>query len=107
MPDRTIACTLPPAELRSGRTDLLPELAALAGRRTALPNGIRLEFAPTAATLRRIAAVVEQERRCCAFLEFSLRTGRGTGALRLDVTGPEGTVEFLRELLTETRVAIH
>ncbi len=32
MTDRPIACTLTPGELRSGRTDLLPGLAALADR---------------------------------------------------------------------------
>lgn len=99
MTDRPIACTLTPGELRSGRTGLLPGLAELADRQLPLPNGVRLEFAPTAATLRRIGEVVARERRCCGFLDFRVRTGGIPGGLRLDVTGPAGTREFLHELL--------
>ncbi len=98
MTERPIACTLTPGELRSGRSDLLPGLAMLADRLAPLPNGVRLVFAPTAATLRRIGEVIARERRCCRFLDFRVHTGGVPGALRLDVTGPAGTREFLSDL---------
>ena len=105
MSDGPIACTLTPGEIRSGRTDLLPGLADLAVRRAPLPNGVRLVFAPSAATLRRIGEVVAREKRCCGFLDFRVRTGGIPGAIRLDVTGPEGTREFLRDLFEESAPA--
>ena len=98
MTDGPLACTLTPGEIRSGRTDLLPGLAELAVRLAPLPNGVRLVFAPSAATLRRIGEVVAREKRCCGFLDFRVRTGGIPGAIRLDVTGPARTREFLRDL---------
>ena len=100
-----VACTFTPGELRARAADLLPGLASIAGSRAALPNGVRLEFAPRADTLRRIDEVVARERRCCAFLDFRLDTRAPSGALVLDVTGPVGTEAFLAELLGEARGA--
>jgi hypothetical protein len=100
--DPPIACTLTPGELRAGAADLLPGLAASADRRSMLPRGIRLEFAPRAATLRRIGEVIARERRCCRFLSFRLDTRTATGEIALDITGPEGTPDFLVALLGES-----
>jgi hypothetical protein len=99
--DRPIACTLTPGELRAGAADLLLGLAAAAERRAMLPHGIRLEFAPRAATLRRIGEVVARERRCCRFLDFRIDTRVPSGGIALDVTGPEGTRELLTAMLAE------
>jgi hypothetical protein len=104
MTTRPLACTLSPAELRSQRDDLLPGLVATALQRVRLPHGIRLVFGATAKRLRQLYAVQQLEKRCCAFLEFRIDLAPGGGVLTLDVTGPEGTEEFL-ELLLQVRHA--
>ena len=100
-----IACSLSPEQLRASRDELLPGLALHALRRTPLPNGLRLTFDATAARMRHIHTVVERERECCAFLEFSQGLTPGGAWLTLDVTGPEGTAELLADLLEEQAAA--
>lgn len=100
MPATTpIACSLSPEQLRADRHALLPGLAAQALKRTPLPRGMRFTFFPTAARLRQIDDVARRERACCEFLDFRVGVSPGGAHVVLDVTGPEGTAEFLQELL--------
>ena len=99
MTTRPIACTLSPAELRAQRDELLPGLVSTALQRIPLPHGVRLVFGATAKRLRQLYAVEQLEKRCCAFLQFDIGLTPGGGALVLDVTGPEGTKQFLESLL--------
>ena len=99
MTTRPLACTLSSAELRAQRDDLLPGLVATALQRVRLPHGVRLVFGATAKRLRQLYAIEQIEKGCCAFLNFHIALTPGGGALTLDVTGPEGTEEFLESLL--------
>jgi len=93
-----IACTLDPGELAARGEALLPGLLAKARGRESLPRGVRLRFNAGDGVIEEIAKVVAEEHRCCAFLQFDLRVEPGDGAILLDVSGPEGTEEFLRGL---------
>ena len=44
---------------------------------------------------------ISNEKRCCPFLEFTLRIPSNDKPISLLLTGPEGTQEFLREEFTE------
>jgi len=90
-----IACTLTEAELRAGRDELLPGVVASATARRELPDGLRLELAPSSEQLRRVASLIDRERQCCRFLTFRLEVGAEGAPFVLDVTGPPGTREFL------------
>jgi uncharacterized protein DUF3303 len=90
-----IACTLPPGQLAEKGDALLPGLFARARDHEELPDGVRLRFESKDGVLAQIAAVVEAEHRCCAFLRFALHVEPGNGPITLDVTGPQGTKEFL------------
>ena len=94
-PTLPIACTLRPGELAARGDALLPGLFARARAREEIPGGLRLRFDGKEGVLADIAAVVEAEHHCCAFLRFELRVEPGDGPIVLDVTGPEGTREFL------------
>ena len=48
------------------------------------------------------AAVIDAERRCCRFLRFVLIVEPDDGPLWLELTGPEGTEDFLSALLNTT-----
>jgi len=93
-----IACTLTPGDLRTRRAELLPGLVARATTREALPDGWRFVFAAESDTLQAIATVIDSERQCCRFLRFQLTVEPSGGPITLDVTGPEGTREFLETL---------
>ena len=100
-----IACSLSAEQLAARRESLLLGLADHAVQRTALPSGMRLRFAATAARMRQIDAVVRRERECCPFLEFRVGLALGGSSLTLDVTGPEGTADLLAELLDQPLAA--
>ena len=94
-----IACTLSPGDLAARRDALLPGLIAKARGRESLPCGARLRFDAGPGLIEEIAKVIAAEHLCCAFLQFDLRVEPGNGAILLDVTGPEGTEDFLATLL--------
>jgi hypothetical protein len=99
VPDLPIVCTLLPGELNARAMQLLPGLAATATNRLTIDGGWRFEFPATSETLSAIVAMVDAERQCCRFLRFQLTLEPDEGPVRLDVTGPAGTQEFLRVLL--------
>ena len=97
--DLPIACTLTSAEMTAMRDGLLPGLLARAGEKEPVPGGFRWRFAGDAGLVKDAAAVIEAEHRCCRFLRFQLVVEPGDGPVWLEVTGPEGTPEFLSGLL--------
>jgi len=99
MPDLAVACTLTDAELRDRRSGLLAQLTRAAQERTELPDGFGFRFDPSGATLSLLAQVIDLERQCCAFLRFQLTIEPAQGPVWLQITGPEGTKEFLSDLL--------
>jgi hypothetical protein len=67
-----LACTLDPAAIAE-RSELLSDLAAnhlLAATRTSA--ALELRFSSHHSALERIERMVELERRCCPFLQFSI-----------------------------------
>lgn len=98
MRELPIACELTPAEMEERQQGLLPGLLAQAQERTALINGFRWRFAPGSELLAVVAKAIDLERQCCRFLRFELTVEPDAGPVWLEVTGPQGTAEFLEEL---------
>jgi hypothetical protein len=99
MRDLPVACTLSADELSSRRDGLLPGLIAWTIGRVALHDGYRLIFQPAPGLLDEVARVVDAERQCCRFLRFQLVVEQDCAPITLEVTGPEGTKEFLTDLI--------
>jgi hypothetical protein len=81
------------------REGLLPGLLARARARDHVAGGARWQFETRVGLLTEMAAVIEAEHRCCRFLHFVLTVEPGDGPVWLEVTGPEGTEDFLSALL--------
>jgi hypothetical protein len=96
-PDLPIACTLTPEEMRRGREGLLPGILARAEAHEPLADGFRFRFKSEAGLIPALAAMIEAERRCCRFLHFQVAAEPDEGPVWLEVTGPDGTAEFLAE----------
>jgi hypothetical protein len=94
-----IACELTPAEITAQRATLLPGLLAQAAERTPLPNGFRWRFAASGEFLTAAVETMNTERQCCRFLRFVLVIEPDGGPIWLEITGPQGTAEFLEALL--------
>jgi hypothetical protein len=92
-----IACTLSASDYRSRLT----EIAALSrdALRSVDRHGLTLDlrYAPEAAS--RVRRLVEQERTCCAFLQFELH--EDADEVRLLVTAPAAAAEAVPDLLAE------
>jgi hypothetical protein len=89
-----VACTLSPAGLEK-RKHLLGFLKGAEVHR--LPDGLSLHFAHGAVRLQDLGEVIDLEMECCRFLSFGLHVD--AAGIRLDLTGPEGTADFLRHEL--------
>jgi len=95
-----VACTLGPAALRARREALLADLVRRADRREDLADGHRLGFGASDEILNLIARAINAERHCCRFLRFRLIVEPDEGPILLELTGPEGTRDFLSALFT-------
>ena len=95
---KDVVCTLTAAEQRARGDELRVTVARLIVSARETPRGYVLGFAPAAReTVREFVAF---ERECCSFMTYTIDDGDGTG-LRLELSGPAGTKELLREWLPE------
>ena len=99
MSELPIACELTPDEIMGRRATLLPGLLARAEERVTLCNGFRWRFSASSEALTAAAETINAERQCCQFLRFVLTVEPGGGSMWLEITGPQGTAEFLESLL--------
>jgi hypothetical protein len=97
MDDLPIVCTLTPETLATRKAGLLPGLVHRAVAVESIGEGMRLTF--TADAVIAIASTIDAERRCCRFLRFELAVEPDEGPVRLTVSGPPGTGEFLAALV--------
>ena len=59
-------------------------------------NGYAFRHPAHVSVLLLLAEFIRLERRCCPFLEFTLKVETEDGPAWLTLTGPEGVKEFLR-----------
>jgi hypothetical protein len=99
MSDLPIVCDLSAAELSGRRDGLLARLADSASEISEIENGVTLVLASSPEVSGLIAQVIDAERRCCRFLRFRCTYEPDLGPISVEVTGPEGSGEFLGEVL--------
>lgn len=92
---KPITCKLTAPELQRRKATVIAELKALVVGRNELSNGYAYEFAGTDEVLDKLNTFIKTERMCCDFFTFQL-TVEDNRAL-LNITGPEGAKEFLKE----------
>ncbi len=96
--DLPVACSLMPAELQERRRNVLSKIRAAVVAVTELQNGFVYQFANREQIIPELANLVQLEHQCCPFLTFRLTVEPGDGPVLLEMTGPEGTKEFLAEV---------
>lgn len=96
---RPLACVSDavPSEERASHLELTRRLVGAARERVEVEGGFGFRFGP--ADLADVAAFVRNERRCCPFLRFRIEQEPDEGPVWLQVTGPDGTRDFLRDQL--------
>jgi hypothetical protein len=92
-----IACELTTAELQERRRTVLHSLRSVVTEVREIKNGYAYAFS-SGDRLSEITAMIDLERQCCPFLRFQLTLEPGGGPMTLELTGPEGTKDFLAEI---------
>lgn len=98
MNDLPVACSLTSAELQERRSTVLQNLRGVVVEVRELEGGYAYSFPSD--NLTEIAAMIDLERQCCPFLRFRLTVEPNGGPLWLELAGPDGTKEFLREIFS-------
>jgi hypothetical protein len=93
--DLPIACTLDGRDLAGRQSELRDSVLAEAESVERLPVGYRWHFRGSRDLLGRLGAVIDAERHCCRFLRFALDVQPDLAAVTVEITGPEGTADFL------------
>ncbi len=80
------------------RRDFVPRIRA--ARR--LPDGLALGFETDAETQEVVDDFVAFEQDCCSFARFTTYRDAANSRLWLEIRGPEGTAELLRQIIPES-----
>ena len=88
-----IECTLSPEQLLARRNGLLRKAGEALEEMVEREDGYAFRFPPE--MFDELARIVGLERRCRAFLRFTLTAEPGGGPVWLEVTGPAEAKEFL------------
>lgn len=90
-----VACALTAPELQERRQTVLQKVRRAVQDVRELEDGYAYSFPLSGEWLRELAGMIDLERQCCPFLRFRLTVEESNGLLLLEMTGPEGTKEFL------------
>ena len=95
MTDLPIACNLTSAELQERRRTVLQKFRDAVIEVIELENGYAYSLPAGPDRLEELTTMIELERQCCPFLQFRLSLPTNNAPVWLELSGPEGTKEFL------------
>ena len=98
--DLPIACGLTDPEFQRRQTELLRIFQGALLETKELDDGYAYRFPSGANWIAELAQLITFERECCPFLRFNLRLEPANGPLWLELTGPQGTKDFLQALFS-------
>ena len=86
-----------PAELQERRRNVLAKIRSAVSEVTELDEGFRYRFASDE-LLPELGTLIHLEHQCCPFLTFRLTVESGMDSVVLEMTGPDGTKDFLADV---------
>ena len=95
-----VACLLTDAQLQQRRTEVLLKAKLAVLEMKELEDGFAYRFPGDDNWLSELTHIISLERQCCPFLRFRLTVEPDNGPVWLELTGPEGTKNFLRSLFS-------
>ena len=93
-----VACILSDSELRERRETVLQKIGSAVTGVEEIENGYAYQFRSGGEVIMELAHLIDLEHQCCPFLKFRLTIEPGDGPIRLEMTGPEGTKDFLSQV---------
>ena len=76
----------------------MPLIKAAVTDVTEIEGGFKYAFESTRERIAQLANLIQLEHECCPFIRFRLTIEAGEGPLLLELTGPDGTKDFLTAL---------
>lgn len=96
---QALCCRLTAPELQQRKATVLASLRGKIEQRKETQDGYQFRFAATDSILDELTEFVKTERACCPFFEFNIRIGREGEPVWLELSGPEGAKQFIRDEL--------
>lgn len=93
-----VACGLTDSELQERRRDVLQKVRGAVTEVKEVEDGYIFRFPSDEIWIGELAHLIKIERQCCPFLRFGLTVEPGGGPIWLEMTGPEGTKDFLASI---------
>ena len=95
MDELPVACTLSGSELQERRRTVLERVKRAVLEVKEVEDGYAYSFPSEGQWLQELVTMIDLERQCCPFLRFRL-TVEPNGPMWLELTGPKGTKDFLK-----------
>jgi hypothetical protein len=93
----SVTCKLTTPELQERKRTVIADLKNSVIERVEIENGIKYKFMSTDEMIDCVSTFIKTERLCCDFFDFKLSVAAETGFMWLELSGPEGTMEFISE----------
>src|SRR5574337_205832 len=91
-----LSCKLTSPELRRRKETVIAELKKQLLEKKELDSGFAFRFPGNDAMLDTLMNFIKSERECCDFFAFQLSVNGDKSAAWLELTGPEGAKDFIR-----------
>ena len=98
--DIRVACCLSDAELRKRVATLVARFESAALATEELPDGYVFRVPGDKKWIGVVWEAILAERECCPFLTFELTAQPNMGPVSVRITGPAGTKDFLKAVLS-------
>jgi hypothetical protein len=95
MKTENLACKLTTPELQLRKKTVIATLKSKVLERKETKKGIRYKFDDSDEMMDLLTSFIKTERLCCEFFIFTLSVGNEKGAIWLELSGPEGTKDFI------------
>jgi hypothetical protein len=100
--DIRVACCLSDAELRKRVATLVARFESAVLATEELPDGYVFRVPGDKKWMAVVWEAIVAERECCPFLTFELTVQPNMGPVSVRVTGPAGTKDFLKTILSRS-----
>ena len=91
-----LTCKLTTPELQQRKKTVIADLKSQVLEKVETENGFRYKFDGTDAMLDKLNEFIKTERLCCDFFVFTLTASSDAKATWLELSGPEGTKDFIK-----------
>ena len=97
MPASKIMCKLTTPALQQRKMTVISDLKKLVSKKEETENGFRYHFEGSDKMIDLLTEFIKTERMCCSFFQFKLTIASDGSFCSLELSGPEGTKDFIRQ----------